>query len=859
MGREDGGSAADKARELDRIGRQSQAEGGVEGGLTDADLRKIETSQRQEDYDRLEDEEHRERMREVEETYRAIGQRSREADLALGPSVMDEVDPDDMAAMRAQGLAPDEPSLLTGGMLAALKKPENLVRLAGMGLGLIGLLLLIAGLRAEAQQLPGGAAASATPTAAASASPVAQGPPPVNATGTANASFTKVSGPCNLAARFTDRYSFTATNGALTLTQLSNSHVSRGTITPDGDFTTMADGQGYRGRISGTTAEGQHTYTAGGCNEVYSFTMTFPTAFLAGGTQAGATNRPPEAGAIQAQQVGTSTVYTVQAVRDPDGDPLRYAWTSTNPCGTYTGAATAVFTWAHPHPPCPDEASHPGTITVRIDDGRFVIERQYTRGSLQGTGGVPLAGVGISTIAPSPTVAIPTTTTRPTTTAPATATAGTTTSAGGPNLPLVLFGGLLTAGGLGLFFGGPRLRKEEPKDPCEKEKQAEAEARARREAARRRRDRINDLRAAHDRAQAELERAQREEAASKDDRNVSWGEDAEIGRASRIYTNPDQRARIERAEAAARAAEQAAAAARSAYDAAGDGEESTAAQQGFEDADRDWERADAALKRCLQLNAPPPPAAPPAPPSTGTPGAGGPVTAGPGGGPTVAPPPTGDPTQTRGCPEGTERRRPGATATSASVWIPDLRGAALHFSSDMRANTDFPIDDFLDWAQFTKDSFFAAKKIVSLSEGLGPDGEFPVGGALDLVNFPDFLTYYDEMIDLALKALKKAAEQQALIAKNGDYWLEYATERYELRCEPWQRCEAGAWVNFGKSSFVRTGERRSGLETRRIQVTADPSAIEGAVRNAIDRSFRQLESAKTAAENQARQFAERCR
>ena len=42
-----------------------------------------------------------------------------------------------------------------------------------------------------------------------------------------------------LVARLADRYQFAATNGQLTLTQLSNSHVSRGTISPAGDFTSF--------------------------------------------------------------------------------------------------------------------------------------------------------------------------------------------------------------------------------------------------------------------------------------------------------------------------------------------------------------------------------------------------------------------------------------------------------------------------------------------------------------------------------------------------------------------------------------------------------------------------------------------
>lgn len=198
MGREDGGgSAADKAREHDRLQRQAQLEGRAEGGLTDADLSKIEESQRQQDLDRLDREalqrhDSRRRQQLLEED-RAAG--------APGESIMDEVDPDNTAAMRSQGLGPDEPPQLTGGMLDALKKPENLMRLAAVGLGMIGLLLLFWGSRVEAQQVGGQATPvpqTAQPTVAQTAAaqtaaptqaitPISAGPIVATQTGTVTA------------------------------------------------------------------------------------------------------------------------------------------------------------------------------------------------------------------------------------------------------------------------------------------------------------------------------------------------------------------------------------------------------------------------------------------------------------------------------------------------------------------------------------------------------------------------------------------------------------------------------------------------------------------------------------------------
>ena len=559
---------------------------------------------------------------------------------------------------------------------------------------------------------------------------------------------------------------------------------------------------------------------------------------------------PLSAGPIVATQSDTTTSY---AVADVKGEGLRYRWAHSATCASHAGEDTATYSWDHPHPPCPDEPFHTSFITVQITDasGQQAVVRQYTLGSRAGRGQVPAGGGVFTPQQPSPATvarsATPTPTAAPTTTPTSAAVAGTTS---GPNLPLAALGLVLTLGGLGVMLGGPRLAggplvpaQQAPDDPCARERAREAAARARRDAAVERLRRIRALSDAVERTRGEAEAAK---AAAK---AATQGASSYVNNAKQtVYTNAEQRARIEQTESAARSAEAAAAEAQSAYDAAGgNGERSAASDEDYR-AERDWKDADESLRRCLGLFAPPV-AAP----------TGGGATAGPGGGPTVATPPTTGPTQVRECdPPGAERARPGAPATTESVWVPNLRGATLKFDSDMRAVTDFPIDDFLDWAQFTKESFFAGKKIVSLSEGLGPDGGFPVGGALDLVDFPDFLTYYDKMIDMALKALKKAADQQALIAKNGDYWLEYSSERFELRCEPWQRCVNGRWVNFGKSSFVSTGETRDG-QTDKRQVTADPSAIQGAVQDAINRCFRQIEAAKTRAENQARQFAERCR
>lgn len=225
-------------------------------------------------------EERRQRKRREERDHERGGPAPTEPPvLLLNPdpdhSVIDDVEPADARGRIAEAFGGD----------AEEARRRSRMRLTGAFLSAMGILLIWLALQAQGGQgqvgtpgAPTGAPATQAPATQAPATqpPLTQASPQVNAAGTATATLVKVSGPCRFAARFTDRYSFAASSGALTVTQLSNNHVTTGRIETSGEFTTMAAGQGYRGRITGTTAQGEHTYTADGCNEVYSFTMQFP-------------------------------------------------------------------------------------------------------------------------------------------------------------------------------------------------------------------------------------------------------------------------------------------------------------------------------------------------------------------------------------------------------------------------------------------------------------------------------------------------------------------------------------------------------------------------------------------------------
>jgi hypothetical protein len=582
VGREDGGNAPQQtpeetARELARIQAEAAARtGGVEGGLTQRDLSRLN-------------------QEFAEPDLRAA--RSGDGSSGLG-QVVDAVRRGDM---------------------------RTIMQLASAPFGIVGILLVLLGLlgacQPQPQQLgtiPGTTLSPAT--ASPSGTPIAQVP---SGSTTANVAFVKASGSCtSLASRFTDRYSLMSNAGAFTLTQLSNNHTTTGRVDANGAFSTTATDQSYRGTVSGTTGQGEHTYTGQGCNERYTFTMTLSSPLFAASGATRVPNRPPTAGGIIAVLSPPATTYTVQA-SDPEGEALRYTWTSTNNCGTFTGANSPTFVWSHPHPPCGDETVHPGTIRVQISDGGLAVLREYTNGSASGTGLVPpTPSVVAATATP---ISTPTASAPATSTTAASATAGSaTTAGGGPNFPLVLGGLLLSGLGGGLYWAG---RRSEPQlDPCAEQKRRVAAAKAAAAAARARKQRIEGLKAAADKAQADLQRAQREQAHATDDRHVSWGEDVESGR--RVYTNKDQKARIDAANAALQAAQAAAASAKSAYEGAGNGTEAQQAQYAVEDADRELQRAEEALARCLQINAPAPPPTPPTPPPSAPTSTGGATTGG---------------------------------------------------------------------------------------------------------------------------------------------------------------------------------------------------------------------------------------
>ena len=543
-----------------------------------------------------------------------------------------------------------------------------------------------------------------------------------------------------------------------------------------------------------------------------SATPTATATATATSAPSGAVNKPPVVGPIKANLIPTNTFYNVDAT-DPEGDKLTFVWTKSNPCGPFTFQdATAV--WAHPHPPCPTEEFHPGTITVVITDGHGnTVTRTYGGGSETGTGIVPAT--------PSPTP-FPTTTTRPAQsassqpTSPPTASPATGSGTGGPNVPLT-GGGLLIAGA-----GAALITQERKKKTCDREK-ADEERTARE--LQRAKDAFDDLN-------------QTRNAVNYADQHARDLDRAAAAAAKGVPTGAVSGEPLHFIGKGASAAQAAKDAAQTAHDEAGykhrdfDAKGGQAAWQRAKDAldaaTRAHDAAAAALAACLESIAPPPPPPPP-PPTTGTPTGG-----------TTAIPTDGLSVQKK-CVKGTTRNEQSRTE---KMEMDELSTAKVLLDSMYPGTEWIDTESLIDWVEFFKKGVFKGKNIKSFIDG-------PVEGTLDLVDFPDFLTYYDKMGDEVIKGLRRMIHISETKHKIGTYQLEFRRRYYTMTCKTWEECDGNDFVP--RSSFTTVLDNAKTHKTSQIDVQ-DGSEVEGA----LTRLFNELKFHNQREAAKAKRFQESC-
>ncbi len=534
---------------------------------------------------------------------------------------------------------------------------------------------------------------------------------------------------------------------------------------------------------------------------------SIPPAITATPGPSGIANKPPVVGPIKANLIPTNTFYNVDA-SDPEGDKLTFVWTKSNPCGPFTFQdATAV--WAHPHPPCPNEEFHPGTITVVVSDGKGnSVTRVYNDGSLSGVGPTP---------APTP---FPTTTTRPAQTVSAQPTTAqptaspTTGGSGGPNVPLT--GGGLLIGGAGVVL----ITQERKKKTCDREK-ADEERTARE--LRRVTDVFDDIN-------------QTRNAVNYADQHARDLDRAAAAAAKGVPTGGASGEPLHFIGKGAPAAHAAKDAAQTAHDEAGythrdfDAKGAQAAWQRAKDAldtaTRANDAAAAALAACLEAIAPPPPPPPPLPP---------PVT------PPPSTPLAGTPQVQATCTKGATRNEQTRTE---KMELDDLSTAKVLLDTQYPGTDYLDVESFMDWAEFFKKGIFSLKNVKSFLEG-------PIEGTLDLVDVPDFLTYYDKMGDEILKGLRQTIRISGEKHKTGTYQLEYRRRYFTLTCRTWEECDGNDYV--AKRAATVTLDNARFLKTSQLDVQ-----VPSEVADVLSRLFRELSSHNAREEAKAKRFQEEC-
>lgn len=410
-------------------------------------------------------------------------------------------------------------------------------------------------------------------------------------------------------------------------------------------------------------------------------------------------------------------------------------------------------------------------------------------------------------------------------------------------IALILFGGY--------YWYMKNSGKAKQKGPCEEEKENEARARRDKDNAEKKFKEIDEAKKARD--EADKKARDREEKADKARKSAGtrwsasgstdWeGEHTELHREG--WHDKEAGAKADQATSEAEQARASANDAKAKFDNMGGDSGWSNAKSEMDNANDEWQKADQALKVCLNSFSAPAPAPTNTPSDPATPP---PTTPAPT--PSPTPPisiPTNPPqTQSRICQNGDRRNE---RVESVTVQILNLESVRL-MQDKIYSDAGNEAMKFVDYLQTLKDLFMLGKRIKG---GVTAYTGGSVTGAADGAGLPDFLTWYDKGIDALTKSMNQLYEIMQDKQRLGEYWLEYQTKTLTITCTRREVCVENNWVKRCELSI-----EDGAVSTHRTDAQSVHDVRE--LRGAITRLFTQLRNRYTPDKNRAKEFTSTCR
>ncbi len=567
------------------------------------------------------------------------------------------------------------------------------------------------------------------------------------------------------------------------------------------------------------------------------------------------TNRPPQVEPIHAQLFAPVTYYSVQAM-DPDNDSLFYSWQGNISCGVFNAGTGPTASWSHPNTELPNGCPHDqginhiGNITVQISDGKNHTVVCTYQGSESGNG--PLCSQTDSIFNTNTTIT-PVNNTIKNNNSISPSYSFTNNMSSYNDEWIVI---LIALGFLWWWIRNNGLFIKDNNDPCAEAREAEQKARALKETAQQTFNSIDDAKKAADSADHFAQEAEKVAKNAVRDAGGKWtadgstngeGQHTEIHREG--WKNQELGSKADESIKKAKDARDVAKKAKDDFERQGGDSGWIHAKKDVAKATDEWQKLMDALKVCLDaiVVAPEkkkendstddktlkketinnPPQSLPI------------IESG-----SVISPTQEKKEERRICEEGIRRN---IQTQILNVELLDLQNTRL-MQDKIYSDAGNEAMKFVDWLQTVKDTVMLSKQLKGGIEGyLGKS----LTGVADAVSLPDFLTWYDESINVLTRSMHRLHTIMQDKQQLGDYWLEYSTKRLTLTCSSYEICTHNKWVKHCELSIQDNGTHQRRTEPEQVFDVKE-------LQHAISRLFIKLRDRYHGDIDRAKKFTDTC-